>query len=143
MTQTATRRYKATESKYKGGAQEMYVTYDLSQKTRGGDRALYPKVKRVYIAGNVTNWETGTFKKRSGKNVHGVKIEYEQSRAGYTRKGYTAHRGGREYHVPTTTVEGGRSHFAQIVEVPEGAQNVQFHAGSLPQRYREALQDIR
>mgnify|MGYP006987906056 CR=1 FL=1 len=26
--------YKPTESKYKGGAREMYVTYDLEQKTR-------------------------------------------------------------------------------------------------------------
>jgi hypothetical protein len=29
------RRYRSTEAKYKGGAQEMYVTYDLHQKTRG------------------------------------------------------------------------------------------------------------
>ena len=34
-------RYRSTESKYKGGAQEMYVTYDLEQ-TRGRQNALYP-----------------------------------------------------------------------------------------------------
>jgi hypothetical protein len=28
------RQYKSTESKYKGGAMEMYVTYDLKQQTR-------------------------------------------------------------------------------------------------------------
>jgi hypothetical protein len=39
-------RYRATESKYKGGAHEMYVTYDLEQRTRSGS-AIYPKVKRV------------------------------------------------------------------------------------------------
>ena len=33
----------------------MYVTYDLEQQTRGGGSAIYPKVKRVYIAGDVSN----------------------------------------------------------------------------------------
>ena len=28
--------YRTTESKYKGGAHENYVTYDLQQRTRGG-----------------------------------------------------------------------------------------------------------
>ena len=58
----------------------MYVTYDLCQDTRGSDEALYPKVKRVYIAGDVKDWDVGTFTKRSGKDVHGVKIDYEQGR---------------------------------------------------------------
>jgi hypothetical protein len=35
--------YRPTEAKYKGGADEMYVTYDLEQHTRGGGTALYPK----------------------------------------------------------------------------------------------------
>jgi hypothetical protein len=143
MTQVRERHYKTTESKYKGGAKEMYVTYDLAQKTRGNGQALYPHVKRVYIAGDVKNWQVGTFEKRTGKKVHGVKIDYEQSRAGYTRKGYTATRGGAQYQVPPARVEGGKSSFSQIVEVPEAAQNVQFHAGNLPAKYREALQDVR
>ena len=74
--------YRATESKYKGGAKEMYVTYDLEQKTRGESTATYPKVKRVYIAGDVTDWQAGTFTKQSGKDVFGVKIEYQQQREG-------------------------------------------------------------
>ncbi|MHB9033457.1 MAG: hypothetical protein ACYC6L_10455 [Anaerolineae bacterium] len=37
------RRYRATESKYKGRAVEMYVTYDIDQKTRGGGEAQYPQ----------------------------------------------------------------------------------------------------
>ena len=46
MTTAATnRRYRPAEAKYMGGAHEMYVTYDLEQKTRGGQSALYPKVK--------------------------------------------------------------------------------------------------
>ncbi len=100
MAQAAQHHYKSTESKYKGGAEEMYITYDLWQQTRGDNRALYPKVKRVYIAGEVKDWEAGTFRRRSGKDIHGVKIAYEQSRGGYTRKGYTAHRGDTEYQSP-------------------------------------------
>src|SRR5438093_374200 len=91
--------YRPTEAKYKGRAREMYVTYDLEQKTRGGGTAIYPKVKRVYIAGDVKDWAAGTFAKRSGRNAHGVKIEYEQSRAGYQRRAFTATRGGKAYQV--------------------------------------------
>ena len=41
MTAAVTnRRYRSTESKYKGGAHEMYVTYDLEQKTRSGQNPL-------------------------------------------------------------------------------------------------------
>jgi hypothetical protein len=143
MTQAATHRYKTTASKYKGGAKEMYITYDLWQATRGDGQALYPKVKQVYIAGHVKDWHVGTFAKRTGKKVHGVKIEYEQSRAGYTRQGYTATRGDTRYHVRPTQVRKSAARFAQIVEVPEEAQNVQFHAEELPQKYRDALQDVR
>lgn len=144
MNQTADRRrYRSTESKYKGGAHEMYVTYDLRQRTRGGSRATYPKVKRVYIAGDVKRWQVGDFTRRSGRQVHGVKIEYEQSRAGYTRQGYTAHRGSTEYHVPTTRVAGGTSSFSQIVEVPQNAENVLFRGEKLPEQYQDALQTIR
>lgn len=50
---TPARAYKPTESKYKGGAQESYVTYDETQTTAGGSRAAYAKVKRVYIGGQV------------------------------------------------------------------------------------------
>ncbi len=136
-------RYKATETKYKGRAREMYVSYDLWQETRGDNRALYPKVKRVYIAGDVKNWQVGTFKKRSGREVYGVKIDYEQSREGYSRKGYTATRGSTEYHVSPTRVESGKSRFSQIVEVPKDAKNIAFHESNLPQKYQGALQEVR
>jgi hypothetical protein len=51
--------YRPTESKFKGGASEMFVTYDLAQRTRGGGSATYPKVKRVYIAGKITDRKFG------------------------------------------------------------------------------------
>ena len=33
--------------------------------------------------------------------------------------------------------------FTQVVEVPEQARDVRFHTGELPEKYREALQDVR
>jgi len=104
-TATSKSGYRPTESKYKGGAHEMFVTYDLEQKTRGGGTATYPKVKRVYIAGDVKEWNSGTVTKRTGKTVHGVRVEHEQSRARHRRRGYTAERGETAYEVSPTSVE--------------------------------------
>jgi hypothetical protein len=124
--------YRETESKYKGGAEERYVTYDLKQKGANGQPQVLPKVKRVYIAGEVQHWDVGNFEMRSGRTAHGVRIEYEQSRKGYTRT-----RAGEESHVPP-----GMSLFTKVVEVPDRAINVAFHS-ELPERYRSALQDVR
>lgn len=133
---TAGRRgYRPTESKYEGGASEMYVAYDLDQRTRGGSTATHPKVKRVYIAGDVKGWEAGRVRKKTGREVCGVRIEYERGRRGYTRGGP-----GREAAVPPTS-----QRFAQVVEIPEAARNVEFFsdAAELPERYRHALQRVR
>ena len=145
MATKTNQQYRSTESKYKGGAQEMYITYDLKQKTRSGDEKLYPKVKRVYIAGDVKDWKTGTMKKRSGKTVHGVAIEYQQNRKGYPRSGFGAKRGGTRYTVKPSSVEGSAQKFRQVLEVPQNAQNIHFYATArkLPARYRSALQRVR
>lgn len=135
--------YTPTEAQYKDSAKEMYVTYDLEQETRGNNTAKYPKVERVYIAGVVKDWEVGDFERQSGRTVHGVKVEYEQSREGYERSGYTAHRDGTEYEVSPTRVSGSRSRFTKIVEVPEDAENVKFRGTDLPKKYQSALQDVR
>jgi hypothetical protein len=138
-------RYRSTESKYKGGADEMYVTYELDQKTRGGGHALYPKVKRVYIAGKVKDWKLGEVKKRSGRGAYGVAIEYEQSRSAYSRKEYTAKRGNTSYKVPSAHVKATSHKFMKIVEVPKDAKHVYFYKGArkLPAKYRSALQAVR
>jgi hypothetical protein len=122
----------------------MFVTYDLEQKTRGGT-ATYPKVKRVYIAGEVKDWRAGTVQKKSGREVHGVRIEYEQSRARHRRKGYTAGRGATTYEVAPASVPATSQRFAQVVEVPQKARNVHFYTGrgELPEQYRSALQRVR
>src|SRR5258706_4986239 len=102
---TTTKKYRPTESKYKGGAHEMYVTYDIELKTRASNTALYPKVKRVYIAGDVKDWKKGTFKKRTGREVHGVLIEYEQSRQRYQRRADTAKRRGTYQPISPSPVD--------------------------------------
>ena len=107
-TAAGQRRYKPTEARYKGRAREMYVTYDLPQRTRGAGQALYPKVKRVYIAGDVKDWKLGTFAKRTGKEVRGVKIDFEQTRSAYDRRACTASRGGRP---PARTIPSTRSEY--------------------------------
>ncbi len=144
-TTTPRPRYRPTESKLKGGAQEMYVTYDLDQRTRGGGTAPYPKVKRVYIAGDVKDWQVGDFRKRSGREVHGVRIEYEQSRKRYRREAFKAVRGKTQYDVAPSSVGPTTQRFAQIVELPAKARDVHFHKGAaeLSERHRHALQDVR
>jgi hypothetical protein len=106
---------------------------------------MYPKVKRVYIAGDVRNWKTGKVKKRSGKKVSGVEINYEQTRAGYHRKGYTVKRDGTTYKVKPTTIGGSSQEFRKVVEIPERAQNVKLYTkpNQLPRKYQSALQSVR
>jgi len=142
---TSERRYRPTESKYKGGAHEMYVTYDLEQKTRSDGSALYPKVKRVYIAGHVLDWKVGVVKKKSGREVYGVQIHYEQSRKSYQRHGYTAHHGKTTYATSPASVGATSQTFAQVIEVPERAGNVRFYTNleEVPATYRHALQRVR
>jgi hypothetical protein len=136
MATATKRRYKPTESQYEGGATQMYVTYDLDQRTRGGRTATYPKVKRVYIAGDVKDWRVGEFEKRSGRRVHGVRIDYERDRKGFRRR-----TPGTD--SPGSRVAPGRQHFTQVVELPERARNVRFRGTALGKDYKEALQDVR
>jgi hypothetical protein len=137
--------YRSTESKYKGGAHEMYVTYDLEQKTRGSRTAIYPKVKRIYIAGELKDWKTGIVRNKLGREVHGVRIEYEQTRRGYHRRGYTGHRGETEYAAAAARVPATVQRFTQVAELPAAAQNVHFYSDhtELPAKYQAALQRVR
>ena len=146
MTTTPKRRaYRPTESEYKGVAHDMFVTYDRDERTRGGGTATYPKVRRVYIAGAVKDWTVGTVQKRTGRNVHGLRIEYEQSRARFRRHGYKAERGQTTYMVAPASAAASWQRFVKVVEVPVEARNVRFYtdAGQLPKKYKHALQDVR
>ena len=121
-------RYRPTESQFKGIADEMYVSYDLEQRTRGDGHALYPKVKWIYIAGDVQGWTVGEVKKRSGRIVYGVTIEYQQSRSGYNRRGCIARRGQTSYRVQPTRVKASSQIYRKVVVIPRAAQNVCFYS---------------
>ena len=144
MISVAGSSYTPTESKYQGGADEKYITYDLEQRTRGDDTARYPKVKRVYVSGDVTGAEVGTFEKQTGREVFGMRVRYEQTREGYERRGYQATRSdtGTTYDVPPARVEGSTQRFERIEELPEDARNIRFRE-ELPDRYASALQDVK
>lgn len=87
----------------------------------------------------------GTVQKRTGREVHGVRIEYEQSRTSYRRKGYKAERGETSYKVAAASVPATSQRFIQIVEVPAGARKIHFYTdlGKLPAKYRHDLQRVR
>jgi hypothetical protein len=142
MTTTRHQRYRPTEAKYRRGAEEMYVTYDLEQKTRSGT-ADYPKVKRVYVPGEVTQAKVGEVEKKSGKKVHGVRIDYEQHRKAFRRRPYTAHRGDTTYEVSSTEVPANVRHLTKVVEVPKRAKHVAFRGKHLPKKYQSALQAVK
>jgi hypothetical protein len=145
MTTADKSTYRPAKSKYEGGASEMFITYDLDQPIRGVGHALVPKVKKVYIAGNVEGWKVGDFRKRTGHEVHGVRIVYRQSRRQYRREGYRGTREPTQYYVPPIGVPAAQQRFARVVELPPGACNVELHGGAeeLPERYRRAIQKIR
>ena len=102
-------------------------------------------MKRVYIAGDVKDWQAGNITKRTGKKVHGVAIEYEQSRKGYQRRGFTGQRGDTQYETKPASVGGSSQKFRQVLEVPQNAQNIHFYnsARKLPARYQSALQSVK
>ena len=99
----------------------------------------------MYIAGDVTNWRTGQVRKRTGREVHGFRIEYEQNRRGYRRRKYAAQRGETKYLVEPGAVAATAQRFAQVVEIPTDARNIHFYIyqGELPPEYQKALQQVR
>jgi hypothetical protein len=128
------------------GADEKYVTYDLEQRTRGGGRAVRPKVKRVHVTGDITGWGAGDhLRKRTGKEVNGVRVEYDQTRRGTGRDGLKAKRGKTESEIEATSERPAYQHFAKIVELPQKAKNAQFYTSlnALPDKYRQAMMNIR
>jgi len=140
------RRPRSTGSNYKGGAHhDMFVVYDLKPRTRTGTSALYPKVKRVHIAGNVEKVTNGLMRKRSGREVRGVRIEYLHARKGYRREPFMEYWNIEPHLVEPRAVRPAQQRVTQVVEVPDRARNVRFYRSRerLPERYAHALQRVR
>jgi hypothetical protein len=114
--------------------QEMYITYELAQRTRGGGSAIFPRVKRVYIPGDVVEWGVGRFRKRSGRMVHGVRITYRM------RDGAAPEEPRKAPRSTTNTAGGDTSaparRFTQVIDLPDAARNVQLHEAQRPGRAR-------
>jgi len=77
--------------------------------------------------------------------VHGLRIEYEQTRKGYRQRGYAAQWDETKYLVPPRTVAATAQRFVQVVEVPTSARNAHFYSdhAELPPKYEQALQKVR
>jgi hypothetical protein len=77
--------------------------------------------------------------------VHGLRIEYQQTRKGYRRRGYAARRHEMKYLVAPRTVAATAQRFVQVVEVSTAARNVHFYSdqSELPPKYEQALQEVR
>ncbi len=130
--------YNSIESEYKTRSRNMFITYDLEQRTRNGNTAIYPKIKRVYIAGNIKDWKVGRMHKKSGREVRGISITYEQTRKGYDHKNFEFKCDNIKYEIPTSIVSITYQEFTQIVEVPDNAKNMRFFAdvSELPNKYK-------
>ena len=51
-----------------------------------------------------------------------MRVDYEQTRAGYARRAFAAQRGTTRYEVGPATVHATRQAFARVVEVPAAAR---------------------
>lgn len=116
---------------YIGGADQMFVTYELELGPDAGEDGSCPQVTRVYLSGDLCSWEIGTFKTRSGAEVYGVKIEYQQ-----THETYRARDLDTEYESAADT-----RRYTKIIEVPRAATTIELRA-ELPDRYRQALHQL-
>ena len=143
--ETRNHRYRPTVSQFKGGVDEMYVIYDMDQKSRGGGHAIYPKVRRVYIAGDVQSWTVGEVKKRSGRLVYSVTVSDHIGRRGLPAQGVYGQSGPDQLQGSPASVKASSQIIRKIVEVPRDAQNVHFYQDMkrLPEKYRQAFQDVR
>jgi len=110
-------KYKPTTAKYKGRTKTLYIYYESRDRVRGGKVRWKPHVKRVYVSGELIEWEVGTFTNKYGRKVFGVKIVYDTP-----RKSFIAERGGMMYRVKRTTMI-----VTKIVELPRDARNIKLY----------------
>jgi len=109
----------------------MFVTYEIDAVQLGADcddDDCCAQVTRVYLPGDLCDWEIGVFKTRSGADVFGVKIEYQQ-----THECSRVRDQDTEYECAADTLR-----YTKIIELPRSATAIELRA-ELPDRYRQAL----
>lgn len=102
--------YKASESRYDGGGNVLYLVYTSPHKLANGKQQPRVRVKRMYFPKDATDimlGRPGMLEKRTGRNVFGVEVTYRhvQNRAD-----------GRD----------GESKRTKIVELSDGARDLKL-----------------
>jgi len=122
------------------GAHEMYVTYDVEDKSRGQSR-VDSVVKPIYVSGRVREWRASVARNRTGQDVYGVLIKLEQEHKSRRKKMYLV-RGGRISPILPASVYRAVDSYTQMVELPVDARNVKVYesGAAMPLKYQRALQ---
>ena len=108
--------YRPSEYPRVGPGKYYYIFYENLEQTRSGKKVWKPRAKRVYISGRLKSWKKGTFVKRSGSRVFGIKFVYEN-----TRKPFKAQRDSTKYSVGRATMD-----VKKIMELPKNARKVRI-----------------
>ena len=109
--------YKPSESRYDKGGRVIYLQYSAPVRTRSGGKAAdRVRVKRLYLPAD--SWDVKLegpkpLRKRTGRRVHGVAVEYQ-----HHLEGAKAKRGSTEYRLPDRVA--GRT---KVIELPPGAHD--------------------
>ena len=118
--------YKPSEYRYKGTGKYYYILYEHLEKTRSGKKTWKPRAKRVFVSGKLISKEIGYFINKYGRRVHGIKLIYENVRAPYNRKSFTAKRGKTKYRVSATHIPRTKVPVTKIVELPKNIRKVKI-----------------
>ena len=119
-------KYRPSEYRYAGSGKYYYITYKHLETLRNGKRAYKPRAKRVFISGKLLSHKLGTWKNRYGKRIYGIKFEYENTRVGYHRRGFSAQRGRTKYKVSPARVGKARMTVTKIVTMPHNIKTVKI-----------------
>ena len=119
-------KYHPSEYKYKGTGRYYYIKYEHLEHTRNGLQVWKPRVKRVFISGKLIKKQIGTFVNKYGRHVHGVKLVYENTRSGYKRRAFIAHRNRKYYRVSSAKIPKTRIVVSKIVELPKNSRKIKI-----------------
>jgi hypothetical protein len=111
--------YRPSESRYDEGGRVVYLQYASSVRSRSGNPSDRVRVKRVYLPGD--SWDLTldgpkTVRKRTGRRVHGVALQYKHRLAGATAK-----RGDTEYRLRERVSER-----TKVIELPQDVHDLRL-----------------
>lgn len=110
---------------------DLYVTFELGATGEGNEGFAYPGLRCLPLRGQVSSWQTDHFDRDDGSRFFGIRITYMNR----TTEGPGAATAPRD----DTGSNVHRIFNQEIVELPEGATNIQLHIGKIPSLYDEAF----